>query len=247
MGMSSERRKIICVDVCDPRLSESHKARIMEAGRRFVEMIEGAKNEIIRPRHVLTTETEADAFLSTVDLKNCCGLIVRLAWFHRSNVTVGLAQKTALPCLCVAIDDPNDTSLEGLALAHGSLDEVGIQHRTLLCELREDSVKEIRAWMAACVARKIFGNSVYGEIGGRSLEMIPACSDHNQLRKVFGIHVVTFEQRELIERAKGIDKKESDIVVKEWKSRFGSIECSKESLERSARVYLAGKELFTEK
>jgi L-fucose isomerase-like protein len=61
------------------------------------------------------------------------------------------------------------------------------------------------------------------------------------------MHVDHLEQRELIERAKTVANEKTLQTINEWKKLFPNIDCSYEALDKSARIYLAGKEIFKEK
>jgi L-fucose isomerase len=96
------------------------------------------------------------------------------------------------------------------------------------------------AWARAVHAKAKLMGSRYGEVGGRSLEMMPADADNNQVKRIFGIDHDHMEQWELIHKAKSVPDKEAAPIVESWKKRFRSVHVTDEVPMRSAKVYIAG-------
>lgn len=70
-----------------------------------------------------------------------------------------------------------------------------------------------------------------------------ADSDANQWRRQFGLDVDHAEQWTLIHAAEKIPDPQTRPLIEQWKSEFKSIDVSDDVLLRSARLYLAGKEM----
>ncbi len=239
--------KVAYFDIADPRLGHELHKKIIQKGQIFIDALKKQSIELLNVGKVIDTEICIPSIIDKIKADGACGIIIRTAWFHRSNVPVAIAQYSGLPCMLCAFPNPDDTGFEGLALAHGALDEIGLRHSLNYGFTEPESMDKIISWIKACYAKKRFYGSVYGEIGGRCLEMIPASSDYNQLRRIFGIHVDNIEQWTLIRRAENIEKEEWLPVVKNWRKIFKNIECKNETLEKSAKLYLAGKKIFVEK
>jgi len=235
------------VDVADPRLGPELLSNIVDRGKRLLSSIKSVGISTISVDRVITTEREIGVLLEEFSRNNCCGIIIRTAWFLRSNAIVGIAQRSHLPCLIWATPNQNDPGFEGLALSHGALDEVGIAHKIHYGDTSESSIKKIINWAKACGLKQKLMNAVYGEIGGRCLEMIPGSSDFNQLRKIFGLHVDNIEQWSLIHKSEEIPDSQWRPVADRWKEAFGDFRASKDSLEKSAKLYLAGHQMFQER
>lgn len=239
--------KIAYCDIADPRLGPDMHQKILERGRELSDALKKSGVEVVLADKVISDEREGAVFAERARSSGCCGVIIRLAWFHRANVPVGIAQHSGLPCLLCALSNPNDTGFEGLALAHGALDEVGIPHQIRFGDIDKDNLGKIADWIKACYAKRCFWGATYGEIGGRCLEMLPGSSDYNQLRKIFGFHVDPMEQWTLIHEAEKVPETQWRPVVKDWRKRFKSVKANDESMNRSARLYLAGKKIFAER
>lgn len=238
---------IAYLDVADPRLGADFHNQIIAQSATFLAWLKKSGVHVVTSREVISTQRQAQESVAHLQRRQCCGIVIRTAWFHRSNVPVTIAQASQLPCLLTAFPNHNDTGFEGLALAHGALDEVGLKHSIHFGGLEADSLAKTMAWVKACYARQRFAGSVYGEIGGRSLEMLPASSDYNQIRKIFGVHVDTLEQRELIHRSDNIPAARRRPTAEKWRTLFPNIQCRDVAFEKSVNIYLAGRDLFQEK
>lgn len=233
------------LDIADPRLGPL-MPEIFKTGKDLTALLTAQGLKVISARQVIDTEPKAREAVEQMRRQGACGVVLRIAWFHRSNVTVAAAQ-CGLPCFLWTVCNRNHAGLVGLGVAHGALDEVGLNHQLHYGEPAADEVRPIIAWAQACRVKQALWGAVYGEVGGRCLEMIPMSADDNQLRKLFGVHVDPIEQWNLIHRAEAVDKQRVQAQVKQWRKAFKSIHCAARSLERSARIYLAGKELFRER
>lgn len=241
------RPKIGLINVADPRLGPDWLKNIQSDGRRYADALAEVGVDAVCSAQVATNDANARAALSAFQNGEFCGLILRCAWFLRSNVIATLSQESVLPKMLWGVPNPNDTAFESLALSHGSLDELGIAHAFHYGDCSLESLDKISAWAQACLVKKTFMGSIYGEIGGRSLEMLPASADDNQLRRMFGIHVDPLEQWTIVRLAEELPDAEWQPVAVKWQSLFGSVHCTPRSMERSARFYLAGKRLFAER
>lgn len=239
--------KIGLINVADPRLGPDRLKKIPADGERYATALADVGLETVCAGAVVTDDAKARSALSAFRDGSFCGIILRCAWFLRSNVIATLAQESFSPIMLWAVPNPDDTAFEAMALAHGALDELGIAHGGHYGDLSRESLDEIADWARACLVKKTFMGAVYGEIGGRSLEMLPAGSDANQLRRLFGIHVDPVEQWTLVRMAEQIPESDWQAVAVEWKKLFGHVRCEPRSLERSARFYQAGKQLFRER
>ncbi|MBI2438476.1 MAG: hypothetical protein HYV36_06665 [Lentisphaerae bacterium] len=240
------RPKIGLINVADPRLGPRLN-NIQADGERYAAALAQAGIDAVYAAQTATNDTSAREALRIISHSSPCGVILRCAWFLRCNVIATLAQESSIPVMLWAVPNPDDTAFEGMALAHGALDELGVPHAVHYGDLSRESLDEVAAWAKACLVKKTFMGSVYGEIGGRSLEMLPASSDANQLRKLFGIHVDPIEQWTLVRTAEQIPESAWQPVAAKWRKAFGQVNCNSRSLERSAKLYLAGNSIFQER
>ena len=236
------------IDVADPRLGPEHHATILKKGEELMELMLDAGVPTVSAGIVVDTEKKAIDAVREIRESGVQGIIIRTAWFLRANVIARIAEEAeSTPCMLLAITNPNDTAFEGMALSHGALDELGIHHQVHFGDADEAGIRPVVDWAKACYAKKRFNGAVYGEFGGQCLEMIPGRSDPNQLRKIFGIHCDTMEQMALAERAENVPEDKWRKVLDEWRSAFKSIQCDEQALIKSAKIYVAGHEIFKER
>lgn len=241
------RPKVGLINVADPRLGPDRLKKIQADGERYAAALADVGLETVCAAAVATGDANARSALNAFRDGSFCGIILRCAWFLRSNVIATLAQESFSPIMLWAVPNPDDTAFEALALSHGALDELGIAHSVHYGGLDHESLDAIADWARACLVKKTFMGAVYGEIGGRSLEMLPASADANQLRRLFGIHVDPVEQWTLVRMAEQISGLEWQATAAKWRELFSHLRCEPRSLERSARFYHAGKQLFRER
>ncbi len=235
------------IDVADPRLGPDMFKDILATSANYVKWLTAGGMEVTPAAIVADTEPKARQAVESMRQAGVCAILIRTAWFHRSNVTAAIAQSAGLPCCLWAVPSRQDASLIGLGVAHGALDELGINHRLIYGATDEKTLKALSQWALAAATRAAFQGAVYGAIGGRCLEMIPMSSDENQLRRLFGMHIDPVEQWTLIHRAKAVPEDRVKPLVQAWRASFKRIACTDSALERSARLYLAGTEMFEER
>lgn len=235
------------LDVADPRLGPKMFRDILKDSARNIAWLKAAGIRVKAAGIVVDTEPRARQAVEQMRRAGVCGILIRTAWFHRSNVTAGIAQQAGVPCCLWAVPSRQDASLIGLGVAHGALDEIGANHQLFYGGLEDGTRASLQQWARACAARADFQGAVYGAIGGRCLEMLPMSSDENQLRRMFGMHIDPVEQWTLIHRAQAVPAARVRPLVKKWRASFKSIACAPRALERSARLYAAGTDLFEER
>ena len=229
--------------VMDPRIDPELEGRIL--GYLDLEAkIRELGVEAIWPGRAVSREEDAVAEVQRMRERGASGIIYFTAWFLRANVVVGACQHSHLPALVWSIPNLNDTSLIGFGVTHGSLDEVGFPHEVVCDQWNDLSRKRIRAWIQACEVKRIVARSRYGHVGGKCLSMMTADADANQWRRQFGVDVDHAEQWTLIHEAEKIPASAIEPLTRQWKSEFKTVDVSDEVLARSARLYLAGTEMF---
>lgn len=229
--------------VMDPRIDPELEAKIL-GYLQLDEKLQSLGVQIVWPGRAVSREEDAVAEVERMRAAGACGIIYFTSWFLRANVVVGACQHSHLPALVWAIPNLDDTSLIGFGVTHGSLDEVGFQHEVVCDQWNAESARRIQAWIRACQVKHKVARSRYGHVGGKCLSMMTADSDANQWRRQFGLDVDHAEQWTLIHAAEDIPDSQTRPLIDQWKSEFKSIDVSDDVLLRSARLYLAGKEMF---
>lgn len=185
--------------------------------------------------------------LSTVkDLENKapdCILMIVGTWIYAPMV-VTAAQNMKVPFALWGIASEEAFSLVGAAIAHGSLDEVGIPHKYLYGSPDDkNTIREIASFARAAKVVNQLQNSVLGVFGGRSAGMYTAMVDQSQVKRLFGVEIEHRDQYQIILETKKVPQLEVDKVYNWIKVTYGNIKANQEIIEKSIRVYLSLKRI----
>jgi len=163
-----------------------------------------------------------------------------LAW--RSGPRVGV------PAVVWTDTDARYVGIVGASVCRGSLEEAGLVNSLVYGEAEEPAVKQalsVRCLGAAAGTR--LRGLTYGLMGSRSLGMYTSAIDPNQWRRLFGLEVESWDQLEVVERAKSV----ADSVVDhhlEWSRKaFGRIGVDEEVMRAAIRLYVVSKEIIAER
>jgi len=229
--------------VMDPRIDPDLQKKIL-GYLNLEEKLRSLGINVLWPGRAFVFEEDAVRAAEEMAAQGACGIIYFTAWFLRANVIVGACQHSGLPALVWSIPNLDDTSLIGFGVTHGSLDEVGIEHEVVCDAWNDESRRKILAWIRACRIKQLASRARYGHIGGKCLSMMTADADANQWRTQFGIDVDHAEQWTLIHEAQSVPASEVAPLVAAWRRDFAAVDVSDDVLDRSARLYLAGKAMF---
>lgn len=237
------KMKVGLMAVLDPRISPDLEKDIL-AGADLTAKVEELGVEVVAADRAVRTEEQAVAEARRMQADGACGIIYYTAWFLRANVIVGACQHSHLPAMVWAMPSLAHASMVGFGVTHGSLDEAGYEHEVVCDAWNERAKRTMLTWIRACHIKHLMARSRYGHVGGKSLEMMTADADANQWRWKFGLDVGHEEQWTLIHAAENVPDGKVTPLVSEWKKEFKLINVPDEDLKRSARLYLAGYEMF---
>lgn len=210
--MMNSKIKIGLMTVFDPRIKNEVREDILSK-LGLADKIRRLGIETVVSEKTIDNEEDAVKVTESMRTRGVCGIIYYTAWFLRANTIVGACMSSRLPALIWAIPDINNAAMVGFGVTHGSLDEAGIQHEIICDNWNEESQKKMLAWARACYVKKSLVGSRYGQIGGRCLSMLPADTDDNQWRWMFGIDVDHAEQWTLIHEAEKISKEKTSPLI----------------------------------
>jgi L-fucose isomerase len=235
--------KIGLIPVLDPRIDPELEQQLL-APLALESKLQDLGIEVLSPGKGISREEEAVAEAERMRVEGACGIVFYTVWFLRANVIVGAARHAQLPVMVWSIPSLENASLIGFGVTHGSLDEAGIEHEVICDAWGEAAQRRMLAWARACHVKKLAAKARYGHIGGKCLSMMTADGDANQWRRMFGIDVDHAEQWTLIHEAEKIPASDVELLVQEWKRDFRSIDVTDDVLSRSAKLYIAGKDLL---
>jgi L-fucose/D-arabinose isomerase len=237
--------KIGVIGLVDPRVPQATRQEILSR-HAYRGKLASLGIEVIGGEDLLESEEQVIEQLHRLRGEEVAGLILYTAWFLRSNTIARAALDCHVPVLVWTQPDEKTAALVGLGVAHGALEEIGFPHKVLCGRWDPATQREISVWAHACHVKSCMARSRYGQWGVRCLSMLPADTDSNQWRWKFGIDVQQEEQWTLIHRAQRVPDSPARALVDRWSKEFKQVEASGESMLRSAKLYIAGKEFIEE-
>lgn len=135
------------------------------------------------------------------------GLGIYVGTWTYSNCVAAAALEAQVPVVIWGDAAPGTCGLVGSAIARGAMAEYGIYANLVYGPFEDEKTrKKAKTFLdAACAAHGPKGQ-VLGIGGGRSMGMVTAVCDPNEVRKKFGVEIDSFEQMEIIERAENVSE-----------------------------------------
>lgn len=175
-------------------------------------------------------------------------LVIYVGTWTYSNCAASAALEAGVPVIVWGDATPGTCGLVGSAIARGGMSEYGI-HANLVYGPFDDKATLVKAKQlldAACAAKGLNGQ-ILGIGGGRSMGMLTAVCDPNEVRRKFGVEIDSFEQMEIIERAEAISDARAYEFLDWMKRTFGKIIAKEEAVIKQIKLYFALKEFCEEK
>jgi L-fucose isomerase len=194
----------------------------------------------------LDIEDALDAVRVFRDQKVDCIIYLIGTWVYVPQVVAAI-KEARLPSVILCPPDSASFSLTATGIIHGSLDEVGLQHKIVYGSPEDIGVKSkvVRYAKASMVVRRLRG-SKFGMIGGKAMGMYTTTTDMMKVAEIFGVEYEHVDQHRLILEAQKVSDEETEKILVKIKKRFGRIEPSHDVLMKSAKLYLALKKIIAE-
>lgn len=206
---------------------------------RCVPALEAAGSRVVVWPQVVSSEQESVQAVRSLQAQGVDCMLYYIAWFFEAKVVATPAQLMPMPCIIWSEPDPNTLSMIGMGVVHGSLDEIGVQHRFIYRPIEPVTLTEIVSFARAATARRRLRGARYCQIGGRALSMYTGVSDPAQWKTQFGIEVEHMDQWELVLQAERIPESAAQAFVRDVRARFQHVQPEDAVLEKSGRIYLA--------
>lgn len=174
-------------------------------------------------------------------------LVIYVGTWTYSNCAAAAALEAGVPVVIWGDARPGTAGLVGSAVVRGGMAELGI-HAHLVYGLFDDPATRSRVQRllrAACAATGLRGQ-VLGVGGGRSMGMLTAVCDPNEVRLKFGVEIDQFEQMEVIARAEAMDDERPRSFLAWMRQTFGEIVAPEAVMLKQIKLYLALQELVAE-
>ena len=175
-------------------------------------------------------------------------LVIMVGSWTYANCAAAAALEAGVPVVIWGDATPGTVGLVGAAITRGGMAELGI-HSNLVYGLFDDeeTQKKVKCLLdAACSAISLRGQRM-GYAGGRSMGMLTAVCDPNEVRLKFGVEIDSFEQMEVIMRADAMDDERATSFLQWMRGTFGRILAKEDPLMKQIKLYLALQEIMAEK
>ncbi|MFH1614058.1 MAG: hypothetical protein ABIG61_03100 [Planctomycetota bacterium] len=194
---------------------------------------------------IYTSDESITAAAKHADMGASCVIMALGSWMFTPAV-VDAVRKIDLPFAIWAEDNPASFSLTAGGIVHGSLDELGLKHRFFYGSLHsEELLKEIAAFIRACGAAKDLKEDKLCVIGGRVKGMYTTMADMIQIKNVFGLEIEHIDTLRVYLEAKKVPIQKVSETIKWLGEEFGRINVDQKFVEKSARLYIALKDILT--
>ena len=175
-------------------------------------------------------------------------LVAYVARWSYGSTVVAVASECGVPVVVWTDTDIAQAGIVGASVVRGSLDEAGIMNSLVYGDFDDPATRQalsVRVLGAAAGTR--LRGQIYGLMGSHSLGMYPATVDANQWRRQFGLEVESWDQSEVIEKAKALPDAAVDDDLDWTRREFGSIQVKEEVMRAAIKMYVASKEIITRK
>ena len=151
-------------------------------------------------------------------------LVIFVGCWTYANCAAAAALEADVPVVIWGDATPGTVGLVGAAITRGGMAELGIYATLVYGEPNDEkALRRVHTLLnAACAAIGLRGQRL-GYAGGRSMGMLTAVCDPNEVRVKFGIEIDSFEQMEVIERTQQVDEARVASFRRWLGERFGRV------------------------
>ncbi len=198
--------------------------------------------------HDEVTFEVSDCIKKALELKEkgVCAIILLLGTWVDSPTVVDTIREVQIPFAIWAEDNPASFSLTAGGIVHGSLDELGLEHKFFYgSPVSTDLLNQIVVYIKACSIINNLNNQKLCLVGGRVPGMYTTMADIIQIKKIFGIEIEHVDSLRVYLEAVNAPDKEIQRLKEFYFPQFGKIELEERILDKSIRLYFALKKVLT--
>jgi len=220
--------------------SETGEAWIQEGDTRMaLDGLLAAPVDVVAHQRVVSEISEAceviDHFLA--EDVDCMVLFVQ-TWNWADRI-LQAAQRFARPIILWALPIPRLWSIGGLAVTHGSLDEVGIPHKVVYGLPEQPGLMDaIVRFARAARVKNVLRRSRFGSIGGHGMGIYTGPVDPAQWLREFGLSVGFVDQYEVVAEGEQVPEDEVREYYRTLQAEYGAVPPYDQVTERAIRLYL---------
>jgi L-fucose isomerase len=149
------------------------------------------------------------------------------------------AQRFGRPIVLWALPIPRLWSIGGLAVTHGSMDEVGIPHKVVYGLPDQPGIMDaIVRFARAARVKNVLRKSRFGSVGGHGMGIYTGPVDPAQWMREFGLSIGFVGQYEVVAEGEEASQDEVRRYHRELQEEYGAVPPLDQVTERSIRLYL---------
>ena len=192
--------------------------------------------------HTERVVSEVDEACQVVDrflADDCDCMVLFVQTWNWASRILQAARKFGRPIILWAMPVPRQWSIGGLAVTHGSFEEVGIEH-TVVYGLPEDPtvMEPILRYAKAAHVQNALRRSHFGSIGGHGMGIYTGPIDASQWLREFGILVDYTDLYEVVREGEQCPYAEVTACYRQLCAEYGQVPPLDQVTERSIRLYL---------
>jgi L-fucose isomerase len=240
------------ISMLSPELSdvwgESVRARARERMAAARAVLESLGARVVDPGDLTTTHQKGAEHGRMLRAAGAQVLVAYVGLWSYGSALVAAASECGVPTVVWTDTDVQYVGIVGASVCRGSLEEAGLTNCLVYGDVDDAAVRTELAvrCLGAAAATRLRGLT-YGLMGSRSLGMYTAVIDPNQWRRQFGLEVESWDQLEVIERAKAMPESAADAHLAWTKRAFGAIRVSDAVMNAAIRLYLVCKQVIAER
>ena len=248
--MKSEHRRIGLISTMSPDKTWAQEVvdGVASTHAEVKQLLEDLGYEVLDEAPLLREYVEMMAAGRSLRARGIKALVIMVGSWTYANCSAAAALEAGVPVVIWGDATPGTVGLVGAAITRGGMAELGI-HSNLVYGLFDDEETQRKARClldAACAATSLRGQRL-GYAGGRSMGMLTAVCDPNEVRLKFGVEIDSFEQLEVITRAEAMGDTRARSFLKWMQDTFGRIVAKEDALMKQIKLYLALQEIMAEK
>ena len=232
---------------CDTVPAMAEKARRFQT--EAISVLEKLGFQVLHLDAITRTPEEGVSHIQELIQAGAETMVLYIAdWAFSTTAAIGSLLNNPIPLILWTNARPDCAGLIGAAITKGALDEVGIEAPLVYGNFDDEKTcQKLKMLCTGAAAAWRLRGSRYGLGGTRSLDMLTAVVDPNQWLTQFGIDITGFDEIDIVERSHDVDMADVKRYQQWLKETFGRVEVDDTVQEMSIRLYLALKQVITEK
>jgi L-fucose/D-arabinose isomerase len=204
--------------------------------------------EVLDEGNLLRSYKEMSAAGRSLRGRGVNALVIYVGTWTYANCAAAAALEAGVPVIVWGDATKDALGLVGASIVRGAMAEFGV-HANMVYGPFDDpaTLSEVKCLLdASCAAIGLRGQML-GVGGGRSMGMVTAAVDPNDVRVKFGVEIDSFEQFDVIKRAEAVSEDRAQTFFSWMKGKYGAIVPKDEVMLRQIRMYIATKDFCEEK